>query len=265
MELLRRRPKKAAVLGCGPAGLFAAHALVEAGWQVDIFSNRRRSEMYGAQYLHKPIPGLLARKSLVEYRLLGTPDQYRQKVYGETAVPSTSVDVLIGRSMAWDIRAAYWDAWQRYEDLIEHTPGITGTQLESAYGEHWRGNYRRIISSIPLRTLCLGGHNFRDQMVWAVGDAPERGVFCPIRVESETVVCNGEEAPRWYRASNVFGYRSAEWPDGVRPPVSDITKITKPIATDCTCHPWLERVGRYGTWTKGVLSHEAYEHAMKEA
>jgi hypothetical protein len=111
-----------------------------------------------------------------------------------------------------------------------------------------------------------GVHRFESETVWAVGDAPERGIFCPVTVPSWTVQCNGEENPRWYRASNVFGYKTCEWPGEKAPPVQDIAKVEKPISTTCDC--WLDgnylRLGRFGTWTKGVLSHEGYYQIRKE-
>lgn len=266
MILFRRTPKRAAVLGCGPAGLFAAHAFAEAGWQVDIFSNKRRSEMYGAQYLHRPIPGLLARKTVVTYDLLGTKEEYRLKVYGpDSGGILTSPEELKGQHMAWDIRAAYWDAWDRYADLITHAPNMNHDDVRSAVLAG--GRYQRVVSSLPAHALCgaEGQHRFVAQKVWAVGDAPERGVFCPIPCDRDLVLCNGQAEVGWYRVSNVFGYRTAEWPDSRKPPVDGLAAVHKPLYTDCSCLPDVVRVGRYGTWTKGVLSHEAYETARRLA
>ena len=47
---------KVAVLGCGPAGLFACHAAVRGGAEVDVYSQKKRSEIGGAQYLHQHVP-----------------------------------------------------------------------------------------------------------------------------------------------------------------------------------------------------------------
>jgi len=97
------RGKRAAVLGCGPAGIFAAQAFTEAGWRVKLFSKKRRSEMFGAQYLHSPIPGLSDPDafSLVEYVLQGSADDYRSKVYG----PKSRVEVSPSGIVEGDIAA----------------------------------------------------------------------------------------------------------------------------------------------------------------
>jgi len=39
--------------------------------------------------------------------------------------------------------------------------------------------------------------------------------------------------------------------------------VEKPIRTSCRCFPDVHRMGRYGKWKKGVLSHEAWEEANK--
>lgn len=262
-----KRSRRAAVLGCGPAGLFAAHALVEAGWDVDVFSNKRRSEMFGAQYLHEPIHGLEERSTELTYMLRGSAEEYRLKVYGSKEVGSVSPESLTGQHKVWDIRAAYYDAWDQYANLIRHRPGMGVKAIEELVGV---GAYRFILSSLPAPSICYKDHQFKNQRVWAVGDAPERGVFCPVVLATkDTVVCDGRKEVGWYRASNVFGYNSCEWPEDRKPPVSDVSLILKPISTNCDC--WsnaptkLVRIGRYGTWTKGVLSHEAYKTAKELA
>lgn len=256
--MFRRKPKRAAVLGCGPAGLFAAHALVDAGWDVTVYSNRRRSEMFGAQYLHAPVPGLAEIGTVIHYRLQGSVVAYRDKVYEGMPVESVSPESLAGYHRAWDIRAAYYDAWERYQSLIKHTPGIGAADVEDLRGK----GFRLIVSSLPAPSICMGLHRFQSQKVWASGDAPERGKMCPVETPADTVICNGDPAPSWYRASNVFGYNTCEWPGGTKPPL-DVAEVIKPIKTDCDCQPGVLRIGRYGTWTKGVLSHEAYTTVRK--
>lgn len=260
---LGKRGKRAAVLGCGPAGLFAAHGLVEMGWDVTILSNKRRSEMFGAQYLHEPVHGLAEVGTVLKYELLGTPEGYRRKVYGDAPVDSVSPELYKGYQQVWDIRAAYYDAWSQYHERIIHLPEINGTDLRSLLETN---AYRLILSSIPAPALCKLGHQFQSARVWAIGDAPERGIFSPVDLRADKVICNGEKSPGWYRASHVFGYNTTEWPGGSKPPISDVASVVKPTSTNCDC--WVDsgvfhRIGRYGTWTKGVLSHEAYLKAKE--
>lgn len=257
------RRRTAIIFGCGPSGLFAAQALTLAGWDFKIFSKVvRKSEMFGAQYLHKPIPGLSRTDSRpLDYRLRGSAEDYRAKVYGRAVVPFTSPEKLTGQHQVWDIRDAYDRAWSIYESEIIPVGVIDAVRAMDLILRH---RPRRIFSTIPAPALCRTGHGFASRPIWAIGDAPARGVECPVEVPPMTVECNGEPNPRWYRAANVFGYRTCEWPDGPKPPVRDVSLISKPIRTDCNCFlevSGFHRLGRYGRWEKGYLSHHAYEDA----
>jgi len=256
------------VLGCGPAGLFAAEAVRQAGARVSIVSKKRKSEMFGAQYLHEPIPNLSDPGDFISvlYELSGTADGYRQKVYGDRPV-EVSPETLQGRHAAWDIRRAYDVAWDRFGPyVVDSGPIPAGTafrvMLKEVEDLH-RIKYDLIINSLPAPVLCLDPehHVFKAEQVWAIGDAPERGVRCPVRVAASTVLCNGEDAPAWYRAANVFGHCTVEWPAAKKPPLEYVGSVQKPVETTCDCWPEMLRVGRYGRWTKGVLSHEAFSAA----
>jgi hypothetical protein len=267
-----RKAHRAAVFGCGPAGLFAAHALAQRGWEFDIFSKRRRSEVYGAQYLHSPVPGLPEVKAELRYVFEGgTVEDYLMKVYGRLpplgefrwAQSTLSEEPRV----SWDLRTAYLAAWELYFDRIvssnitpEWLMGRDVTSVDLA-------RYDVLISSIPAPALCREPtHAFNSQKIWALGDAPERGVFCPVPCEPGVIVYNASRDTGWYRASNVFGYKTAEWPEARRPPLAEIAEVTKPLATSCTCwldHPRFLRVGRYGTWDKAQHTHHAYQRTLE--
>lgn len=267
--MIFKRSKRVAVLGCGPSGLFASHALTQNGWDVSIFSNRRKSEMYGAQYLHAPIPGLSdpsVEPIMVDYVLRGEADNYRRKIYGTRPI-KVSVETLEKQHPAWDIRQAYNEGWAQYADLIENH-WITG---ESIHQVRNSGQFNLLVSTIPRDRICLKPeiHKFVSEQVWAIGDAPERGTFCPVEVEPATVVCDGTFDVGWYRASNIYGYKTAEWPGRSKPPLPDVASVTKPLYHDCSCHApqrglaGFVALGRYGQWAKGVLSHHAYTQAAQ--
>lgn len=262
----RKRTGRAAILGCGPAGIFAAHALVQSEWEVSIFSKHRKSHMFGAQYLHQPIPGLsVAPSQTIHYRLEGGVQQYAEKVYeGKLSARSVSPAYLSGPAEAWDIREAYNRGWSNYYHLVVNMhvePSVIRSLCQS---------FDLVVSTIPAPAVCgdlSGKHEFYSQRIWAIGDAPERGIYAPVRTEPWTVRCNGEKEPRWYRASNVFGYNTVEWPGPKAPPVENIAAVDKPISTNCDC--WSDlgnfvRGGRFGVWRKGVLSHEIFNDLRKE-
>lgn len=265
---------RVAILGCGPSGMFAAHAARKVGWRVDIFSVNRRSEMYGAQYLHEPIPGLETEARDIEYILRGgDSDMYRHKVYRgiqKDRVSEVSPQLLEGKARVWDIRAAYYLAWKMYNDrIIERAePRLKPTDMITFPYEE----YRAVFCSIPATALCYRRHQFFSQSVLAIGDAPERGVKAPeVDIEPDTVVCDASATVPWYRASDIFGYRTVEWPFNLGTRLLEVRSaggnlVDKPISTNCDCYADREnffRIGRYGLWQKGVLSHDAY-YRVKE-
>lgn len=249
--------KNVLILGCGPAGLFAAHAATLSGMNPVIVSKKRKSEMFGAQYLHQPIPEVSGDPFDVSYELHGEVAGYREKVYGPGFRGTTSPEDLGSAHEAWDIRAAYDNLWLRYVNDIENFE-FRGSEDVHALIQGMP-NISHYVSTIPAQMLCIDQtHQFQAQKVWAIGDAPERGIFSPVQQPLNTVVCSGERDVSWYRSANILGYHTTEWPEKKRPPIEGISPVAKPIGTNCNCAPMVHRVGRYGTWTKGVLSHEAF-------
>jgi hypothetical protein len=260
---------KAVVLGSGPAGLLTAHALKRCRYfsYVQIYSLGIKSPMYGAQYLHEPIPGLdLPNPITVAQRLMGTPEQYGRKVHGAKYDPNMPhANQYDGNREAWDIRAAYEMLWREYArgirriDLSREKSAMVA-DLVSEPGT-W------VFNTVPRWRLCKDPrHNFLDTKIWAIGDAPERGFKLDFTAENNTITCNGLIYPSWYRLSRIYGRTTVEWPSiGQKPPIPGIVRVSKPISTDCDCWPKIYHLGRYGEWKKGVLAHEAYFKARVRA
>lgn len=249
--------KDVLILGCGPAGLFAAKAVEDVGMKPHIISKKRKSEMYGAQYLHAPIPDISPERGFrVGYHLMGSLEVYRDKVYGKGFRGSLSPEDLQSEHDAWDIRQAYNDLWVHFQNDISPVD-FTSSQETVAFLENAKANH--FLSTIPANLLCHNpGHMFHGTEIFAIGDAPERGIFSPITSDLNSVVCSGWWEESWYRKSNILGYNTVEWPKGKRPPIEGVSSVIKPIGTTCDCLPYVHRLGRYGKWTKGILSHEAY-------
>lgn len=255
------RPPRVIVLGCGPSGLIAAYAAQrEFRAEVHIYSLKHRSALFGCQYLHEPIRGLdNGEPQMVHYRLRGSHDEYRAKVYG-SLTPPVSPQLLGGVHAAWDLRSVYGQLWDMFETKINHI------NLGPVDMIPMMSNFMPdvMISSIPVQSLCQKGdeHQHTSVKCWAIGDAPELGqqVGNIFPVPPFNVMCDGTPQTSWYRASNVFDHSTIEWPGHKRrPPIEGVVGFTKPLATNCDCLPSVLRVGRYGRWSKGVLSHEAYD------
>jgi hypothetical protein len=257
-----------AVLGCGPAGLMAAEGATEAaleyeGGEIAIFSRKRKSELFGAQYLHQPIPYASPPTSIaVDYRVVGEAAAYKRKVYGNAWYGSVSPEDLLGSHEGWDIRETYDNIWRAFEEAI-HDVELDAIGLQELLDS---GNFDVVINSVPLETLCYQNHDFAYAGIIAAGDAPERGIDIGkvYRCPESTVICNGTKDVAWYRMSRVFGHTTVEWPADVeRVPINSASFVRKPTHHNCDCWPTITKVGRYGSWSKGVLSHTAYFDASE--
>lgn len=266
----------AAVLGCGPTGLLTAYGIAFGAQQmglrseIRIFSAKQKSPLYGCQYLHRPIPGLNLRRERVHYRLTGKLEGYRRKVYGLEGAEDIAVSpaLLDDDHYAWDIRAAYDQLWDLFEPSITNYYFSVDSwpQLKKKLD---REGVDMIFTSLPAPVLCRDTSGarctFRSQEVWAMGDAPRLGrmAWKPSETKPRTIVCSGREEDQWYRVSNVFGHHTVEWPGDIVPdPPHGASRVKKPLETSCQCNPDVIRVGRYGEWKKGVLSHTAFEKGL---
>lgn len=261
---------RVAVLGCGPSGLVAAHAAKMAGATVEIFSTKIKSALYGAQYLHAPIPLISNYEASVpiQYKLMGSAEDYRRKVYGDRVV-QVSPNQLGEDHLAWDIRDAYDRLWALYEHQIFNSKIDYYTVRDVIL----IGNWDRIYSSIPAPAICgrPGTHKFEHAVVWANGDAPDLGHFVPeafTDLGADIIICDGTNRNSWYRYSNVFGHRTIEWPENHGNQASFYAaSVRKPISNDCRCwmaEPRIKRVGRYGAWRKGILVHEVFDWVSRD-
>ena len=249
---------KIAVLGCGPAGLLAAHAVNQAtgGKPPEIFSRKVRSPMRGAQYLHEPIPGLTDTASPddeLRYIKVGTQSGYAVKVYNDAFAPVSWSRFEDGHVPAWDIRRAYDDLWDLWEQDIEDIGSASVWLAEFGH------TYDLVLSSVPAKALCSNPTcRFESQEVYINEQAQ------PV-VHPNTIVYNGNPSTPWYRTSSVFGWGNTEWPANAMGVAVDhgAVLVHKPLWTSCDCNPNVVRLGRYGAWDKPLLTHHAY-HTAKE-
>lgn len=234
----------------------AAHAAAIHDDDVIIVSKARKSYMRGAQYLHRPIPlspGEPPEPFRVRYLLRGSADAYRAKVYGPDYRGPVSPEDLTEDHEAWDIRETYDALWDSYGKFV------IDEDLSRAGKIHALAAWARpdfYISTVPAPLLCEQPHvcAFRSEDIWS-------NDMEVMAMSDNSVICNGEKAPAWYRSSKIQGHTTVEWPHWSRPPIS-VTNVVKPLSTTCECNPDIERMGRYGEWKKGVLSHSAFYNTV---
>ena len=267
--------RRVAILGCGPAGLMVAHAAALAGWDFRIYSRKQKSALYGAQYLHRPIPKLghtFGSLQTIRYQLNGTPEQYRNKVYGEGWDGTVSPEDLMTEHPAWDLRAAYDRLWAQYSGEVR--PVDIYWSKEGALKDHFRNwGADLVISTIPRKVWAQPGDVFESTKVWALGDTEMPRVEKPYRPEPFTVMCDGRPHVPWYRVSNIYGYCTIEWPYDpihriasrltLRAPAPGASLVEKPLRHNSKAASDFVHLGRYGKWEKGVLTSDAFFDAMK--
>jgi hypothetical protein len=251
-----------AVLGCGPAGLMAAHAARLHGCQFNIYSRKNKSQLGGAQFLHKKIPGLtgLLPESTIRYVVYGDANTYRQKVYRDNEfVEFVSFEHVKDRMevTAWNLRMAYDILWDRYEEKIEPANITPKWIMEMLLSD----TYDLVVSTIPARFICMSHaglirdiHHFSSQTIKIFPEAITE-------VGENTIYYDGTKDHSWYRCSNLWGIGQTEFPSHVAPLVSPLIEVSKPVWTDCDCFladSSFYKMGRYGSWKKGALTHDAY-------
>jgi hypothetical protein len=237
-----------AIIGCGPAGLLAAHAVWQAGHTPHIYSDQAvPSPVHGGVYLHQRIPGVHLDDipdGRVTFRKMGKAEGYATKVYGHAQAPTSWERLAVGQHPAWRLATTYGALWASWGETVQVL--AVGPQQAAALA----ANYPVVLNSAPLHHLCYGGHQFPERPVWYLDTAPPW-------VGWNVMVYNGDLRTRWFRTSAVFGHRLTEYPcevDGAR-------VGRKVLLTDCTCHPDIIRIGRWGEWRPGVLLHHAYLQA----
>jgi hypothetical protein len=240
----------------------AAHAGKHQGWQVDVISRKQKSEISGAQFLHRSIPFLNERANnrpdaTLKVFKRGDSRGYANKVYGYPTAPVSWDKFKEGDIPIWYLRAAYDRLWESWEDKIIDT-SVTPNDMASILV-----SYDQVISTLPLQAICCDqNHVFARQQIW-IGYVDHNGNHPNIMVYS------GYAPDKWYRHSDIGGRASWEFagdspPDGVQ--VDNMVGGYKPLTNDCNC--WtiasnFTKAGRYGRWERGILTHHAYEAARQ--
>jgi hypothetical protein len=248
---------KALVLGCGPAGLLATHALYLNGIVADIVSRKEPSFIAGAQYLHSAIPELTFEypEKEVAYRKIGTAEGYALKIYGAPGMNTSWLRYEEGVHPAWPLEQYYHRLWDLYRDQI-YDGDFTDRALELALLE-----YDLVVSSIPLKILFPQA-SYESESIYVVPEPP----YAHDTELENIIVYNGEARTPWYRHSYLWGTGSVEYPATYTAaryfPGSRM--ITKPLrSTALNPYENLVLVGRYGKWEKGQLVDDAFRDAMK--
>jgi hypothetical protein len=248
------------ILGAGPAGLFAAHAVSQFTEDYSIFAPYKKSVLQGAQYLHRHIPGLTNQVAdrQVTYRMDGNGEDYSINVYGTVREDVSWNNYASGKHSAWDLRRAYDRAWDT------HRHKIIPKEVSRDDIVALTNSYDLVINTVPLTVFATSGVGYQWQDVWIETLEDQRGDMAPID-GGDRIHYNGMvDRYEWYRYSYLFGWASWEY---AKPPTRSMVPavhVRKPLRYVGNPVPdtWL-LVGRYGAWRKAALTHDAYYETVE--
>jgi hypothetical protein len=244
-----------AIIGCGPAGMFAAEACSQQGVPFSIYAPKGVSSISGAQYLHEAIPWLTGdQDGYITFKKIGTRDGYALKVYGHLGMDVSWDTFTDGPKPYWSLQSAYLTAWMRYEEHIKSIK-VKPTDIRKL-----KKDYSLVINTAPKIFLCKhpDDHKFTSQTVFLT--LPEERHL----QNGNQIIYNGQREVPWYRWSFIHGLSCYEFSHDPKYKKKETIEIRKPLINFCDCHEgdgYLE-VGRYGRWRKGALTHEAYFKTM---
>ena len=262
------RYKRVRVIGCGPAGLAAAHAAAGLGFDdIEIYAPGVKTEQRGPLLLQRPIPGITNDHPdgyIRQIVLGGSILDYRDKLYGDINI-GINGDVLTKGYHAWKVGPAYDKLWDLYAGAI--VPRTLRT-AELAQRSHATREHTLWVNTAPRKAFCENpnGHRFRNTHVFI----SDRATFA--EQPEDTIIFNADAEVPWARSSRIFGNEVTEWTQdgvartgkllGVHAPV--LRQIVKPISTDCTCLPAVLKTGRFGAWRNETWIDTAY-YAVRDA
>lgn len=248
-----------AVLGAGPAGLFAALAALNNGCRVTIYSKewqRPGPEAAGVFVLHDSMDLPLESFVVREIAVGGTAADYAKKVYGSETVP-TSFRPGNGTAYYYSGKQAIQFAWDIVSISAEYRKKeIAGADLSLLAGQH-----QLVVSTVPLPILM-------PSRVWPYAEAFVKQSKAPL--EESFILQHANPSVPFYRCSAVEGTFTMEFP----PKYDDdpgLRKVRKVMPHDNA--QFLEHIrgalpnvvytGRFGAWDKGKLSHHAFDDTVE--
>jgi siroheme synthase (precorrin-2 oxidase/ferrochelatase) len=244
---------KVYVIGCGPAGLAAAHAAVGLDARVTVYAPKAKTPQRGPLLIQRPIPGINTDHpdGTIHQRVIGGSIlDYRYKLYGDINI-GINGDMLRPEYHAWKHPETYDKLWDLYEHLI------VPRKVSQYELFQMQDDADLVVSTANSNRLCRrafpnGLHNFEFVQVAITPKAeyPDQ--------PDNTIIFNAGSKHSWVRSSKVFGQEVTEWSVNDFPDGPDARVIKKPISTDCNCYPRVLRTGRFGAWKNEVWIDTAY-------
>lgn len=249
---------RAAVIGTRIDALLAAYAASLSGYEVNIIphgdQHNLRQSRFGGHYIDMPIPGLDGIPSDAVYQhLYGSRDEFRA-ASGEEFWSPRNVDV------AWDIRAVYNTLFMWALPRIDMALALHEEHIGTLV--HLLDEYDRVISETPRSWWGFPDDVLRSTHSWI---AEGEDIHAPCGLN--TIICQGNGATGWFRATNLFSQKTIEWPSGSKPPIPNLHRRIIPrgsqLSDDANGIPNLLHVGELGAWSPGYRPSDSFRDALE--
>ena len=257
---------KIAILGAGPSAAFAFRACRDKKIMPDVFANRITAP-FGAFWLYR-LPPSITKKQRQAIRVnlhtarVGTASGYALKMWGDPIL-ITSFPAMERNEFVYHPRKGLQLLWQGVK--LTHTRRMTDSDVRSL-----AQRYDLVFQTFPTER----SRRLPNRVV------PFETYTQFSSTDSDFGLClyNGLPESEWARVTYAFGRVSFEYPpdpnistnkrmqreyrkgNWIVQVVNDIVPDVKPIAESPAPNVFL--IGRYATWNRKELAHEAYEKVL---
>lgn len=252
------------IVGSGPSAAYAVLACEDMGVPFRVVSNKpSNTEQAGAFFLHWLPRSLPAEPTPVRVFGTGHREGYLTKQWGpefENIPTSFPEREKVER---WYSSLALNAVWER---TPVHLIGAVSDASLQAFGDMHRAVFHTFTSQVHANTRRLVRFPTLTRQQGPVAPAPG----------ADMVIYNGDLCEAHARTTIAFGRLSIEFPQGTSERVladykgafqgkpelvylRDIPPGTPPVEWQNYLAPNVVPIGRFATWDRGVLSHQAYQ------
>jgi len=260
-----------AIIGSGMAGLLAAKALEDKGIKnfeiYDKSPGKGASGAVGLHYLHNRC-GLPLKTERIQNVVIGDSKwkppsvAYNDKIWGMMEHPdSNSLEQLVATNEIYNFGKAYKMLYEIYSDRIMESEikGLSGMKrLANAH------DYVLTTIPAPIWMGELHGVSFPKKEIKVSQKLPNN-IEIPEWIDHFSLY-NISEDDGWYRCSRVFGVVFTEYPKTAdienTMTAYKIRGATIPESAKRKIPNNIYMVGRWGTWKRSYLVHQAYQDIM---
>lgn len=264
---------KVAVVGGGPAGLFAAWASIQWGCSVKVFDKNPEKigvgQNHGVFALFDECDLFLSQKQEIQVGVIGGHNlkvselaaAYSRKVYGEE-IENSSIASYMGNP-----RRLVYNHAEAYDQILEFLGReniVGGFEIKGmgAYDRLLDDDYDLIISTIPAPVL-FPTDTWPSSKAWIFhSDAPKEEGF---------MIYNVNEFIPWYRCSAILGHFTMEYaqePSNGKNHIQVTKVLDPPVSPKNLMGPYYRDqiwfTGRYGAWQKDMLTENVYYNVLKQ-